>query len=150
MIFNRHEGSFGLTNIALFVPGIIMVFIVAGWKWGLVSLVIYWVLVVFVLMPIVSKRFFAFGLDRKLEAQPVVQATQTTSIADLEATALELAVGKTEAQFRSAASLHPKLRGSPILSLIRAGLFSQALIANGKIVLGQDGKYEKLNSKGGE
>ena len=64
MIFNRHEGLFGLTNIALFVPGIVMVFIVAGWKWGLVGLVIYWVLVVFVLMPIVSKRFFSFEFER--------------------------------------------------------------------------------------
>lgn len=67
MIFNRHEGLFGLTNIALFVPGILMVFIVAGWKWGLVALLIYWMLVGLVLMPIVSKRFFSFELDRELE-----------------------------------------------------------------------------------
>jgi len=64
MIFNRHEGLFGLTDIGLFVPGIVMVFIVAGWKWGLVGLVLYWLLVVFVLMPIVSKRFFSFEFER--------------------------------------------------------------------------------------
>ena len=55
-IFNRHEGLFILTNIGLFAAGNIMVFIVAGWKWGLVGLAIYWVLVVFVFMPILSRR----------------------------------------------------------------------------------------------
>ena len=60
MIFNRNEAFFILTNIGFFATGIIMVFIVAGWKWGLVGLGVYLVLVVFVLMPIVSKRFFSF------------------------------------------------------------------------------------------
>jgi len=67
MVFNRHKLLFGLINIAFFVPGTIMVFMVTGWKWGLVALLIYWMLVAFVLMPIVSKRLFSFELDRELE-----------------------------------------------------------------------------------
>jgi len=35
--------------------GIIMLFIAAGWKWGLGGLAAYWVLVVFVLMPIAAR-----------------------------------------------------------------------------------------------
>lgn len=60
VIFNRHETLFMLTNIGLFAAGIIIVFITAGWKWGLASIAIYWLLVVFVLIPIVSKKFFSF------------------------------------------------------------------------------------------
>lgn len=58
--------------------------------------------------------------------------------------ALGLAIGKTEQQFRSAASLHPQFIGSQLLPLIKAGLASQALIADGKMVLGEDGKYQRV------
>ena len=60
MIFNRHETLFILTNIGFFATGFTMLFIAVGWKWGLAGLAIYWLLVVFVLMPIVSKKFFSF------------------------------------------------------------------------------------------
>ena len=48
--------------------------------------------------------------------------------------ALELAVGKTEAQFRSAISLHPSFVGSQLLPLAKAGAITQALVKEGKLV----------------
>jgi len=38
-----------------FLAGIIMLFIAAGWKWGLAGLGIYWLLVVLVLMPLAER-----------------------------------------------------------------------------------------------
>ncbi len=70
LIFNRHETLFGLINFGFLASGITVVFIVTGWKWGLAGLVIYWVLTIFVLMPIVSKKFFSFSLGgRVMEAK---------------------------------------------------------------------------------
>jgi len=54
----------------------------------------------------------------------------------------DLAVGKTEQQLRSAAGLHPKLIGSQILPLIKTGLATTALVADGKLIL-VNGKYQK-------
>ena len=54
----------------------------------------------------------------------------------------DLAVGKTEQQLRSAAGLHPKLIGSQILPLVKTGLATTALVADGKLIL-VDGKYQK-------
>jgi len=53
--------------------------------------------------------------------------------------ALELAVGKTETQFRSAVSLHPQFVNSPLLSLAKAGAITQALVKEGKLVEVQEG-----------
>jgi len=53
--------------------------------------------------------------------------------------ALDLAVGKTEAQFRSASALHPVLANNQILPLIKAGLVSQSFIADGKLIVVQEG-----------
>lgn len=57
--------------------------------------------------------------------------------------AISLAVGKTEAQFKTAVALDPTLAVSPLLSLAKAGMLTQALISDGKLVLGEDGKYQK-------
>ena len=48
--------------------------------------------------------------------------------------ALELAIGKTEAQFRTAISLDPRLAGNSILSLAKAGAVTSALVKEGKLV----------------
>jgi len=89
-------------------------------------------------------------------AKPVVIAPKVVqpSVAGAEAgttveddpmeLALILAIGKTEQQFRSAAGLHPKLIGSQLLPLIKTGLASQALMVEGKMVLGEDGKYQRV------
>ena len=77
-------------------------------------------------------------------AKPVVLSPAQAVPNDLTALALELAIGRTEQQFRSAANLHPQLRGSQLLPLIKAGLTSAALITEGKIVLDEAGVYQKV------
>jgi len=55
--------------------------------------------------------------------------------------ATELAIGKTETQFRSAISLHPAFVGSPILTMAKAGMVTAALVKDGKLVeVTADGK----------
>jgi len=68
-------------------------------------------------------------------------AEATPDTVDGMAVALDLAVGKTEAQFRTAISLKPELAGNPILPLAKAGIVTQALVNDGKLVL-VDGKYQ--------
>ena len=53
--------------------------------------------------------------------------------------ACELAVGKTEAQFRSAISLSPKFVSSPLLPIAKAGLVTAALLKEGKLVEVKEG-----------
>lgn len=60
--------------------------------------------------------------------------------------ALGLAVGKTETQFRSAISLHPKFVSSPLLPLAKAGAITKSLVEQGKLVEVQEGNktiYQK-------
>ena len=59
--------------------------------------------------------------------------------------ALGLAIGKTEQQFRMAASLHPTFANSALLSLIKTGAVTQGLVNDGKLVVGEDGKYEAVD-----
>lgn len=54
-IFWTHEMFLICSNIVLFLAGVTMLFIATNWKWGLIGLAIYWVLVIFVLMPIMPK-----------------------------------------------------------------------------------------------
>jgi biotin transporter BioY len=49
------EVSLVYGSFVAFLAGTIMLFIVAGWKWGLASLAIYWLLVVFVLIPLADR-----------------------------------------------------------------------------------------------
>jgi len=54
-IFYRHEGFLICSNTVFLIAGFVMLFIAAGWRWGLGGLAIYWVLVSFVLRPIVNR-----------------------------------------------------------------------------------------------
>ena len=61
--------------------------------------------------------------------------------------ALELAVGKTEQQFRSAVALHPEFVNSPLLPLAKAGAITQTLVNDGKLKLVTQGNkqvYQKV------
>ena len=55
-IFWRHELFIICSNIVFFIAGFTMLFMTVDWWWGLGGLVIYWLLVVFVLMPIGMQR----------------------------------------------------------------------------------------------
>lgn len=63
---------------------------------------------------------------------------EPTSAEDPMEVLLELAVGKTETQFRSAASLKPGL-DSTIKALVKAGVITAALVKEGKLVEVQEG-----------
>lgn len=88
-----------------------------------------------------------FIIDKVSEgrAQPtpqVVDAPQAGTAQPAEdpmVIACNLAVDKTETQFRSAISLHPKFVGSPLLSLAKAGAITKALVDEGKLVEVQEG-----------
>ena len=54
-IFNVHEGFLICSNTVFLIAGFTMLFIAAGWRWGLGGLAIYWVLVGFVLNPIINR-----------------------------------------------------------------------------------------------
>lgn len=56
--------------------------------------------------------------------------------------ALNLAIGKTEAQFRTAIALDPQFINSPLLALAKAGAITQALVNDGKLVI-VEGVYKK-------
>lgn len=73
--------------------------------------------------------------------QPATQAPQES--VDYMAKAAELAVGKTEAQFKTAIALDPAFINNPLLSLAKAGLLTQALINDGKLTVDGEGKFKK-------
>ena len=54
-VFWQYERFLVYGSFVPFLAGIIILFIVAGWKWGLGSLAIYWLLVVFVLIPLADR-----------------------------------------------------------------------------------------------
>lgn len=58
---------------------------------------------------------------------------------DVMVTVMELADGKTEAQFVSAASLHPFFQDSPFLALAKAGALTSTLVKEGKLTLVEQG-----------
>lgn len=75
--------------------------------------------------------------EEVVEEEPAQeQGTTSTDPMDI---AMEVAVGKTEQQFRSAIALHPAFVGSPLLSLAKAGAVTQTLITNKKLKLVQEG-----------
>ncbi len=71
-----------------------------------------------------------------------VEVPDKSALGDPMVVALELAVGKTEAQFRTAISLDPRFVGSPLLPMAKAGVITQSLLNEGKLVL-VDTKYQK-------
>ena len=54
-LMREHEVKLGCINAVFFITGIGMLVIAVGW-WGLAGIAIYWLLVVFVLMPIGMQR----------------------------------------------------------------------------------------------
>jgi len=64
-LFLRHEGFLICSNIVFFIAGFTMLFMAVDWWWGLGGLVIYWLLVVFVLMPIGMQRLLLLIFGKK-------------------------------------------------------------------------------------
>ena len=77
-----------------------------------------------------------------------VAAPQVTATVDPMTVALELAVGKTEAQFRTAVALNPVFAGSPLLPLAKAGAITQTLVNEGKLVLVTQGTKQIYQKAG--
>jgi hypothetical protein len=73
---------------------------------------------------------------------PAPSPVPATTGADPMVELLELAVGKTEAQFRSAVSLNPAFANSPFLALVKAGAITASLIKEGKLKIVKDGSKE--------
>lgn len=65
----------------------------------------------------------------------------TSGTIDPMQAAMVLAVGKTEQQFRTAIGLDPTFQNSPLLPMAKAGVITQALVNEGKLVLA-DNKYQ--------
>ena len=65
--------------------------------------------------------------------------TTPTEQVDPMAVAADIAVGKTETQFRSAIALHPAFANSPLLALAKAGAITQTLINEKKLILVANG-----------
>ncbi len=79
-------------------------------------------------------------VDKAQPAQAIEEVAEpeaevATGAADPMEAALTLAVGKTEAQFRTAVALDPHFVGSPLLPLAKAGVVTQSLVNDGKLVL---------------
>jgi len=53
--------------------------------------------------------------------------------------ALKLAIGKTEAQFRTAVTLNPLFMNSPLLALAKSGAITLSLVHDGKLVVVKQG-----------
>ena len=82
----------------------------------------------------------------EVAAEGAEESSSSGAVEDPMELALELAVGKTETQFRSAVSLHPKFVNSPLLPLAKAGAITQALVKDGKLIEVQEGNktiYQK-------
>jgi len=67
------------------------------------------------------------------------QVTKVTAEEDPMLIALELALGKTETQFRAAVSIHPKFVGSPLLPLAKTGAITASLVSQGQLIEVQEG-----------
>ena len=75
---------------------------------------------------------------KAVEDEEVTMAEESDSMG----LALELALKKTEQQFRTAISLDPRFSGSPLLPMAKAGVITQSLVNDGKLVV-VDGKYQR-------
>lgn len=77
-------------------------------------------------------------------AQPAQSTTAVTptpaATKDPLALALDLAVGKTETQFRSAVAIHPDL--APLSALAKAGVLTETLVKEGKLKRVKQGNTE--------
>ena len=57
--------------------------------------------------------------------------------------ALNLAIGKTEEEFRVAIGNDPAFATNPLLPLAKSGAVTQSFVTDGKLILDSDGKYQK-------
>jgi hypothetical protein len=77
------------------------------------------------------------------EAGSAPQAVPNTATAskavDLMEVVETLAIGKTEAQFKSAVGLHPAFVGNPMLAVAKTGALTASLVASGKLIEVQEG-----------
>lgn len=90
----------------------------------------------------------ALGVPPATVEAPAPTPAPAGSATDPMEYAMKLAIGKTEAQFRSAIGLDPNFAGSPLLSLAKAGMVTQALVNEGKLVLVQQGKQQVYQKPG--
>lgn len=78
----------------------------------------------------------------KAKTPEVVVVVGTGEAPDLAEMALEFAVGKTEAQLKTAIAFDPAFASSPLLSLIKSGVLTTQWVNEGKLVV-VDSKYQK-------
>ena len=69
------------------------------------------------------------------------EATEAESTDPMEVAA-GIAMGKTEAQFRSAIALNPLFSNSPLLAMAKAGAITQALVNEGRLVIVTEGNKQ--------
>lgn len=69
-LMRQHEVKLGCINAVSFIAGIGMLFVAVGW-WGLAGIVIYWLLVVFVLLPFGMQRLLLliFSRDKQTDLE---------------------------------------------------------------------------------
>jgi len=77
-----------------------------------------------------------------VEVAPEAVETAEEEPVDLLELSAQIAVGKTEAQFRSAVATNAKFAGTPFLAMAKAGAITQALVNEGKLELVKDGAKE--------
>lgn len=87
-----------------------------------------------------STNFVVAGIKDNKAPKAEAKASQDVPEDPMDI-ARKLAIGKTEAQFRTAIALHPAFVANPLLSSAKAGLLTQALVSEGKLVL-VNGKYQ--------
>ena len=79
----------------------------------------------------------------KVAAVPVeVAEPEAEESTDPMEMALDLAVGKTETQFRTSIGIDPRLAGNPLVQMAKAGIVTQAFINEGKLQLVKVGNKE--------
>lgn len=76
------------------------------------------------------------------EPEEVTPEAAESSSKDPMDVAFEEAIGKTEAQFRTAITTNPLFINSPLLSMAKAGVLTQAWVNDGKLALVKEGNKE--------
>lgn len=67
---------------------------------------------------------------------------ESAQSADPMEIAADVAVGKTEAQFRAAIATNPTFANSPLLAMAKAGAITQTLVNEGRLVLAKEGNKD--------
>jgi len=90
----------------------------------------------------------AFGASPGVVAQPVVQVIEPlAATTDPMELIMNLAIGKTDAQFKSAIGLDPVFVNSAYLPLAKSGAIMQTLLAQGKVKLVDDAAGKQVYSR---